>query len=150
MVNSQNYKILKENVVESFKNVKKDILSLMDQVSNLSILNQDHDKNINILKRHNTNLRSEIEYLKNENLKLRRELKKNTETIGKIIEYINLNNINNVNIQKDSHYVSSKKSDKFHDEHCAFAKKIKSENIIVFDNKEDALNKHLKPCVCIK
>lgn len=47
-------------------------------------------------------------------------------------------------------YIANKNSDVFHYHSCKWAKKIKAKNMIVFNNKYEALKEELKPCrLCI-
>jgi len=47
-------------------------------------------------------------------------------------------------------YVASKKSNIFHKKDCRFAKKIKPENIVGFNERRDALKKGKRPCASCK
>lgn len=50
----------------------------------------------------------------------------------------------------DCVFVGSKNSDKYHPPDCAWAKRIKPENIVCFKDAEDAKNKGYVPSSCVK
>src|SRR3989344_7956925 len=60
-----------------------------------------------------------------------------------------INDSKEVKSEDECKYVGSKNSDKYHIPSCIWAKRIKSENLVCFNNKEEAENKGYKPCsVC--
>jgi predicted TIM-barrel fold metal-dependent hydrolase len=121
---------LEQNIVNSFRLAKSDIIKLQTAVIELS---QGQEKLIEL-----------IENLKIKQLKLEEKLKGKKE------------NKPDVTIIKTSRrsgkkiYVSSKTGNKFHIAHCPFAQNIKPKSRIVFKSKDAALNKGFKPCKCVR
>ncbi|MFW6026250.1 MAG: phospholipase D-like domain-containing protein [Candidatus Woesearchaeota archaeon] len=69
--------------------------------------------------------------------------------ILKINKYINLGEENGENIEKDTVFVASKNSNKYHYPDCRYAQNIKEENLIKFESVKEVLSKGYKPCgVC--
>lgn len=57
----------------------------------------------------------------------------------------------NVSKKKGIQYVGSKNSDKYHVEECRWAKNIKAENVVRFEDDEKAISAGYKPCkTCIR
>jgi hypothetical protein len=115
---------LEQNIVNSFRLVKSDIIKLQTAVIDLS---QSQEKILKL-----------VEDLRARQAKLEERLKgqpgATVITVGKPAKKV---------------YVAAKTGKKFHIAHCPFALNIKPKSKIVFKSKNAALNQGFKPCKCI-
>ncbi len=88
--------------------------------------------------------------LSERNIEEREQLEDKNKDINKSVSSDNPSNNKNSCEDKETYFVASKFSNKFHIPQCPFAKNIKKENLIVFDTKEKALSAGFKPCKCVK
>ena len=116
---------LENNVVESFKLAKQDIVKLYQNVSYL--LSQ-----VEQLKKENTYLMNKVE---NISKKKRTVIVKTARKVAK------------KTVKRK--FLATKGGNKVHDSHCPFAKNIKPKNKVVFASKVKALNKGYKTCKCL-
>jgi hypothetical protein len=114
---------LEENIVNSFRMAKTDIMKLQNDFIEL---NHAHQRVLEILNELNTREAQLYQRLKN-------MPKPDTKVVA----------------QKKV-YVASKSATKFHLSNCPFAQNIKPKSKQVFVSKVKALNQGYKPCNCVK
>ena len=114
---------LEENIVNSFRIAKTDIIKLQNDMIELS---QAHQKVLEIL-----------DALNSKETQLYNRMKNMPKPETKIVA------------QKKV-YVASKAAHKFHLSNCPFAQNIKPKTKLSFKSRIKALNEGFKPCRCVK
>ena len=127
---------LEDNIINSFKLAKRDIINLKSEVIRL---NEQHQKIIEMIK--NLNI-DEIKLNEKVN-----GIKKSGDKV-RIVKKVKI--VSNSHKKRHKVYVANKTGTKFHLKNCPFAQNIKPKNIIRFNSKSKALNRGLKPCRCVK
>lgn len=69
-----------------------------------------------------------------------------TEETSKVTQSVSSDTMQSTPSQNATHYLGNKNTKKFHKSTCSFAKKIKSENLITFESREEAINGNYAPC----
>lgn len=69
-----------------------------------------------------------------------------TEETSKVTQSVSSDTTQNTPSQNATHYLGNKNTKKFHKSTCSFAKKIKSENLITFESREEAVSGNYAPC----
>ena len=110
---------IEQNIKNSFKLVKEDIIHLQKEIIELNLRQQ---KIVNML--------SKIDQKASKKVITKTKVKTITKTPKKV-------------------YVASKTGKKFHVKHCPFAKNIKPKSKLTFKSKNTALNQGFKPCNCV-
>ena len=119
------------NLVRSFRAVKEDIIEIKDQILELSQRQEDLVKLILENKKGDAKLAQKVNDLSNK------------QTIAKKVVRV-------VKSESPKEFVASKTAKKFHIPACPFAKNIKPNRKVTYKTKNEALNKGLKPCECVK
>jgi len=130
---------LEENVINSFRLAKRDIINLKSEVIRL---NEQHQRLIEMLKNLNIDeikLNSKVNDINS---------KKNSQPKTRIVTRIKT--VQKAAKRAHKFYVANKIGKKFHIKDCPYAQNIKPKNKIKFNSKSKALNKGLKPCRCVK
>ena len=138
---------LEQNIMESFRLVKSDVVKLQ---SLLTLLSQNQEK---LLRQLGDTREKEISlYYHMKDLKAEKNVERNRMIVSRpIIKKINKIVKIKVNAKRvRKRFVASKTSRKFHALNCIFAKNIKPKSKIIFKSKNRALNKGLKACDCVK
>jgi hypothetical protein len=120
---------LENNVIESFKLAKQDIVKLYQNVGYL--LGQ-----VEQLKKENAYLITKVESISK---KKRTVIVKTAKKVAK----------KTVTKRASKKFLATKGGNKVHDTHCPFAKNIKPKNKVVFASKVKALNEGYKFCKCL-
>jgi|TARA_B100002003_G_C13973609_1_gene471088 hypothetical protein len=151
-------KQIEENVVNSFKLAKSDIIKLQNRVIELSQsqerimefmdeLKSSGVKLTNLVRESKTNSRpktiTRTIVKKVPVVRTKTVIKKVPVTRTKIV-------VKTVHAHAKKVFVSSKDSKKFHIESCPFAQNIKPKSKVRYHSKVKALNEGLKPCKCVK
>jgi len=126
---------LEQNIIESFRLVKSDVVRLQNLVA---VLSQNQQR---LLTQLGDTREKEISLY--HGFKQLRENK--TQKILKIVRPLRVKTIHKV-----TRFIASKNSAKFHALNCIFAKNIKPKSKIIFKSKNKALNLGFKACDCIK
>ena len=141
---------LEQNIVNSFRIAKGDIIKLQGKVLGISQAQERILEMFDMLKERENKLYQkikDIEEIKIKELHLYEKLRKLTAT--SIVKKVKV--VKTVTAKrKPKIYVSSKTGKKFHLANCPFAQNIKPKHKVVFKSKTKALNEGLKPCNCIK
>ena len=116
---------LENNVVESFKLAKQDIVKLYENVGYLL---------------------GQVEQLKKENAYLMTKIESVSKTKRTVIVKTAKKVARKVVAKK---FLATKGGSKVHDTHCPFAKNIKPKNKVIFASKVKALNEGYKFCKCL-
>ena len=116
---------LENNVVESFKLAKQDIVKLYQNVGYLL---------------------GQVEQLKKENAYLTTKVNSISKTKRTVIVKT-AKKVARKTVSKK--FLATKGGSKVHDTHCPFAKNIKPKNKVVFASKVKALNEGYKFCKCL-
>jgi hypothetical protein len=118
---------LEQNIVESFRLAKNDIMKIQEKIAELSA-NQER-------------MMEWISDTRDKQVDLTEKVKARPVKADAAV----------VTAKRTKHvYVSSKTGKKVHIESCPFAKNIKPKSRVYFASKTKALNKGLKPCECMK
>jgi len=123
---------LEENVINSFRIAKSDIIKLQSDFLCLSETQERMMEMIQYLRSVNTELQKKLDV---------RKTPKKIVVTKKVV--VNGN-------KKRTHYVASENAKKFHIVECPYAQNIKPKSMINFKSKVKALNEGLKPCRCVK
>lgn len=121
-------KILEQNITNSFRLAKNDIMSVQKEMISMS---QNQEK-----------LMEMIDMLRTTQIKL-------NQRINDIEIKINNNSQKKVTKRKSQTFVAAKSGKDFHTENCPFAQNILPKNKVKFKSKNSALNDGYKPCDCI-
>jgi hypothetical protein len=127
---------LEENVVNSFRLAKSDIIQLQSEVIKLGQAQERIMEMLNALHKDEVNLYNRMK--KSKTNKSAKKVKPKVKTVSK-----------KTSRKANKIYVSSKTSGKFHLTGCPFAKNIKPKNRVSYRTKNKALNEGLKPCACV-
>lgn len=117
---------LEENIINSFRIAKTDIIKLQSDFLSLSETQE--------------RMMEMIQFLRNLNNDLQKKLDV-TQAPKKIV-------VNGA--RKKTHFVASKAGKRFHIIACPYAQNIKPKSKLNFKSKVKALNTGLKPCRCVK
>lgn len=123
-------KQIEENIINSFRLAKSDIIRLQQEVARLSAAQERLMEIIHVTDKKENDLYQRV-----------KELKKNRPSKTKIIR---------ISKRAKKVYVASKSGKVVHDKNCPFAKNIKPKMKIIFKSKSKAFNKGYKPCNCMK
>jgi len=123
-------KQIEDNVIESFRLVKNDIIKMQN---NLTILSQNQERLMQWIT--DTRDKEAQLYQRMKDLKLTSKVIKTKTVVTK---------------RARKKYVASKRGKSVHESNCPFAKNIKPKSKIVFSSKNKALNAGYKSCDCIK
>jgi len=116
---------IEENIINSFRLAKNDIIKLQNDFIELTQTQQ--------------RIMEMIEELNVKETQLYQRLKGMRKTETKVM-----------NSKTKKAYVASKAGTKFHTVNCPFAQNIKPKTKIGFSSKTKALNQGYKPCNCVK
>lgn len=126
-------KIVEENVLNSFRLAKSDMIQL--------------NNCINVLHNHIVELTKELNDVKQQQWQhytaisgIVQEIQKRKDS-PKQLTY---------NSRKQKEYVASKKNEKFHERNCPFAKNISGKNKVFFKTKMSAYKQGFNSCACVK
>ena len=122
---------LEENIVNSFRLAKSDIIRLQNGFLKLSQTQERMLEMLNRLDSNQVNLYNRVK-------KSKRATKSKTKTIVKTVTK-----------RANKNYVAAKGGNKFHIESCPFAQNIKPKNRVKFKSRIKALNEGLKACKCV-
>jgi hypothetical protein len=128
----------KENIYNSFKLVKNDILKIQSQIIEV---NKSQEKFLKIL-----------DQLRENELQLYKKIEELNQKISqtKPTTIIKEKEVVKKQTKKVTNFVASKTGKKYHVENCPFALNIKPKSKILFKSKTTALNEGYKPCNCVK
>jgi hypothetical protein len=130
---------LEDNIINSFKLAKRDIINLKSEVIRLS---EQHQRFVEMLKNLN------IDEIKLNGKVNEINSKKDSQPKTRVVRIIKT--IPKAGKRAHKFYVANKNGTKFHIKDCPFAQNIKPKNTIKFNSKNKALNRGLKPCKCVK
>jgi len=135
-------KQIEENVIESFRLAKSDIIQLQNDVIEISQTQERVMEMMKELKAYEIKLYQRVRETDKaaKRAKAKAITKTKTKTVIKKI----------VAKQAPKVYLASKAGNKFHIKACPFAQNIKPKNTLKFKSKTRALNQGFKPCKCIK
>jgi len=141
---------IEENVVNSFRLAKSNIIDLQNKVIGLSQAQGRVTEMLNALHKDEVNLYNRMKKSKPKVAK-KSKAKPKVKTIIKTIKAKPKVKtiVKTITKRASKVYVSSKDSNKFHLRNCPFAKNIKPKHKEVFKSKVKALNQGLKPCKCV-
>ena len=125
---------LKQNIVNSFRLAKSDIIETKQGIIELS---KTVEHIIEVLSELKTNQARMMEKIK------AFESKASKKIVKKVIIRGNAKKAHKI-------FVAPKEGKVFHLSNCPFAQNIKPKNKVSFKSKTKALNEGLKPCKCIK
>ncbi len=117
---------IEENIIESFKLVKNDIIEMQN---NLAVLSQNQERLMQWIT--DTRDKEAQLYQRMKDLKLTGKTKTVTKRARK-------------------KYIASRNGKTVHESNCPYAKNIKPKSKVVFNSKNSALNAGYKACDCIK
>lgn len=129
-------KQIEQNVMNSFRLAKRDIIQLQTDFLELS---QTQEKIMETLKAINSRESKLNEKIKDIDFKVYKKLNGKPKTIVKTVTK-----------RPKKVFVVSKEGSKFHIAKCPFAQNIKPRSKRIFKSKNAALNKGYKACNCIK
>lgn len=127
---------LEQNIQESFRLVKNDIMQLQN---NLAVLNQNQERLMEWIQ--DTREKETALYQRVKDLHVKAE---------KLSSPNNVKTLNSPKKKARKTFVASRKGDKVHLDSCPFAKNIKPKSRLTFHSKAKALNEGFKPCECLK
>jgi hypothetical protein len=122
----------KENIVNSFRLAKNDIMKLQRDVIEVRHAQEKIMGILDQIRSNELKLYQKIEEL--ERSKDKSSSKKSTTKKAK----------------KDVLYIASKRGTKFHVEKCPYAHNIRPKSRLTFKSGTEALNQGLKPCECVR
>lgn len=125
---------LKQNIVNSFRLAKSDIIETKQSIIELSRTMESIIERLSELKTNQVRMMEKIKAL---------EIKASKKAVKKVIIKRNTKKAHKI-------FVAPKEGKIFHLSNCPFAQNIKPKNKINFKSKTKALNEGLKPCKCIK
>ena len=138
---------IEENVINSFKLAKRDIIQLQNRVIELSQTQERVMEFIDELKSSGIKLTNLVRESKNSKPKT---ITRTKTVIKKVPVNKTRTIIKTVHTHAKKVFVGSKDGKKFHVESCPFAQQIKPKSKIRYHSKVKALNDGRKPCKCIK
>lgn len=130
---------LVQNIVESFRLAKNDIMKLQNEVISLNKSLKKQTENVARLKLSHTKLQEKVKSIK----------AKKTATKTKVVTVKKVAAKKAVKRAKKK-YVATKGGKKFHETNCPYAKNIKPKHKVTFKSTTKALNEGYKPCNCAK
>ncbi|MFH1409309.1 MAG: hypothetical protein ABIH34_05355 [Nanoarchaeota archaeon] len=119
---------IEENIVHSFKLVKRDIIQLQQQVIEISQAQKQIVDALEALRSHDAWVEQQLQGVQ-------------TRTVNVVTAPAK---------RARKKWVASKTATKFHSPNCPFAQNIKPKSKVVFGTKTSALNAGLKPCDCVR
>ncbi len=119
--------MLEENIVESFRLAKSDIIKIQHTINQL---NENQER-----------LMDWMRDTREKEIKLYEQVKE--------LKRASPRSVSKVFSSKRS-FVASKTGKKVHEKNCPFAKNIKPKMQVIFKTKKSALNKGYKACECLK
>ncbi|MDD5086233.1 MAG: hypothetical protein PHV16_00610 [Candidatus Nanoarchaeia archaeon] len=125
---------LKENLVNSFRLAKTDIIETKQDVISISRTQESIIETISQIKEEQARLVEKVKVLEKKAAEEKKE-KVVVKSNGKRAQKI---------------FVAPKNGSLFHEKNCPFAQNIKPKNKLTFKSKVKALNEGFKPCKCIK
>lgn len=149
-------KQLEENIVNSFRLAKSDIIKIQNNINEFRKAHEDLMKRVSRLEVENAKLTKIVESNKQAITDNKKEITTNKREIAKpkptpkpkIITKTKI--ITKKSKPHRNHFIASKSGKKFHLETCPFGLNIKPKSKKTFKSKNAALNEGYKPCVCIK
>lgn len=129
-----------QNIIESFRLAKNDIMKLQDEAISLNKALKKQNENVARLKLSHTKLQEKVKNMKS---------KKPKATKTKVMTVMKVATKKTVKRAKKT-YVAAKGGKKFHETNCPYAKNIKPKHKVTFKSTTKALNKGYKPCNCAK
>ena len=127
---------LEMNIMESFRLVKTDVVTLQKL---LAMLSQNQEQ-----------LLHQVQDTREKEISLYHRMKDVRTPITKVKPITKTIHINVAKKLGRKRFVASKTGSKFHALNCVFAKNIKPKSKVVFKTKNRALNLGLKACDCVK
>lgn len=158
---------LEENIVNSFRLAKSDIIKLQSEVLSLGEIQKKIIQKLDDVNTKEQLLNQKLETLSNQEEVLNKKLAELGKTEKKLHDKVHEINIliteklakkpktitktitKKVPARKKVTYVASKSGKKFHITHCPFARNIKPKSQVKFKSKNTALNNGYKPCDCV-
>ena len=131
---------IEENIVNSFRLAKSDIIQLQNEFLELSQTQERIMEMLDMMKDREIALGQHIKDLK-QGLQQKNKTKTVVRNVVKKVR---------VGARKTVSYVASKSGNKFHIVKCPFAQNIKPKSKVKFKSKTKALNDGFKPCNCVK
>ncbi len=128
---------IEENVVNSFRLAKSDIIKLQNKVIRLSQAQERLTEMLNALHKDEVKLYNRMKKSKPKVAK-KSKAKPKVKTVVKTITK-----------RANKTYVAAKDGNKFHLDICPFAQNIKPKNRVKFKSRIKALNEGLKACKCV-
>ncbi|MFH1770503.1 MAG: hypothetical protein ABH828_03020 [archaeon] len=130
---------LVQNIVESFRLAKNDIMKLQEEVLSLNKALKRQNEEVAKLKLSHTKLQEKVK-----NTKAKKPATKTKiVTIRKPVAKKVVKRVKKV-------YVAAKGGKKFHESNCPYAKNIKPKHKVTFKSTTKALNEGYKACNCAK
>lgn len=147
---------MEENVVNSFRLAKSDIIKLQNDFIKLSQAQERIAEMLNALHKDEVSLYNQMKKSNAAKPKVKTIIKtiKSKPEIRTIVKTVKSKPkiktiVKTITKRANKVYVSSKDSNKFHLTNCPFAKNINPKNKKVFKSRVKALNQGLKPCKCV-
>ena len=125
---------LKQNIVNSFRLAKSDIIETKQDMIELSRTMESIIERLSELKKNQVRMIEKIKVLEN---------KASKKAVKKVIIRRNTKKAHKI-------FIAPKEGKLFHLSNCPFAQNIKPKNKVIFKSKTKALNEGFKPCKCIK
>jgi len=125
---------LKQNIVNSFRLAKNDIIETKQSIIELNRTVESIIERLNEIK---TNQAKMVEKIKTF------EKKASKKAVKKVVIRRNTRKAHKI-------FVAPKNGKLFHNKNCPFAQNIKPKNKVIFKSKTKALNEGFKPCKCVK
>ncbi|MFH1589144.1 MAG: hypothetical protein ABIB43_01100 [archaeon] len=130
---------LEQNIVESFRLAKNDIIKLQDEVIALNKAIKKQNDDVSKLKLSHSKLQEKVKNL---------HARKPKVTKTKVITVKKVAAKKTVTKRAAKKYLAAKGGKKFHESNCPYAKNIKPKNKILFKSTTKALNEGYKACKC--
>lgn len=129
-----------QNIVESFRLAKNDIMKLQDEAISLNKALKKQSENVARLKLSHTKLQEKVKNLK---AKKPKATKTKVVTVKRVAAKKTVKRARKI-------YVTAKDGKKFHEPNCPYAKNIKPKHKVTFKSTTKALNEGYKACTCAK
>lgn len=127
---------IEEKILRSFKSMKTEIIKIQDEIMQVSNVQENILKEINLMNEQKSVVTNTKK--KKAGRKPKKKVAKKTTKVVRVVAPKTV-----------AKYVAAETGKKFHIEACPFAKNIKPMSKVIFNTKDDALNKGYKPCSCV-